>query len=148
METPKGGADKAVTAVDRAQVRVFLRPIAPPAALGLAAFSGSTIIVATWITRWWGDADSPKIFFPFVGLWGGLAQFLAGLYGIAARDTLVSVVNTIWGSFWMAIGILYAFVVSESTLSSAPREFISTNLTTLSSGCWSCRGPQRLRALS
>lgn len=95
---------------DPAQVRVVLRPIAPPAALGLAGFAGSTLIVGTWICRWWGGPDSPTIFFPFVGLWGGLAQFIAGIYGFAARDVLVSVVNTMWGSFWMAVGVLYAFV--------------------------------------
>lgn len=71
--------------------RVFLRPIAPPAALGLAGFSGSTFIVSMWIAGWWGDAKSPTIFFPFIGVFGGLAQFIAGIYGFLARDTLVSV---------------------------------------------------------
>ena len=41
----------------------------------------------------------------------GLAQFIAGIKGFEARDTLVTVVNTMWGSFWLAIGILYAFTV-------------------------------------
>ena len=54
---------------------------------------------------------------PFVGLFGGLAQFIAGLYGFKARDTLVTVINTMWGSFWISIGILYAFVVSFAFLS-------------------------------
>lgn len=36
-------------------------------------------------------------------LWEGLAQFIAGIYGIPARDVLVSVVNTMWGAFWMSI---------------------------------------------
>ncbi|EXJ80892.1 hypothetical protein A1O3_07180 [Capronia epimyces CBS 606.96] len=97
-----------------AQVRITLRPIAPPAALGLAGFAGSTLIVSTWVCRWWGNPDSPLLFFPFIGLWGGLAQFIAGLYGFAARDVLVTVVNTMWGSFWMALGILYAFVAAGS----------------------------------
>jgi len=45
--------------------------------------------------------------------WGiGLAQFIAGIKGFEARDTLVTVINTMWGSFWLAIGILYAFTVS------------------------------------
>jgi succinate-acetate transporter protein len=41
----------------------------------------------------------------------GLAQFIAGIKGFEARDTLVTVINTMWGSFWLAIGILYAFTV-------------------------------------
>lgn len=112
--------------------RIFLRPIAPPAALGLAGFAGSTFITSSYIANWWGSPDSPTIFFPFVGVFGGLAQFLAGLRGFDARDgefveeetkvndpvllrmflsALVSVINTMWGSFWISIGILYAFVV-------------------------------------
>lgn len=93
-------------------VQIFLKPIAPPAALGLAGFAGSTFITSSWIAQWWGNGASPTIFFPFVGLFGGLAQFIAGLYGFSARDTLVTVINTMWGSFWIAIGLLYAFVAA------------------------------------
>jgi succinate-acetate transporter protein len=93
------------------QVQIFLKPIAPPAALGLAGFAGSTFIASSYIANWWGGPESPTIFFPFVGIFGGLAQFIAGLHGFQARDTLVTVINTMWGSFWMAIGVLYAFVV-------------------------------------
>jgi len=91
-------------------ITIFLQPIAPPAALGLAGFAGSTFITSTWIANWWGGPDSPLVFFPFVGIFGGLAQFIAGIYGFKARDTLVTVINGMWGCFWMAIGILYAFV--------------------------------------
>ncbi|KAJ9605391.1 hypothetical protein H2200_010048 [Cladophialophora chaetospira] len=97
---------------DPVQVRIALRPIAPPAALGLAGFAGSTLVVSTWICRWWGGPDSPALFFPFIGLWGGLAQFIAGIYGFAARDVLVSIINTMWGCFWMSIGILYGLVAT------------------------------------
>jgi len=93
-------------------VQIFLKPIAPPAALGLAGFAGSTFIASSYIANWWGGPESPTIFFPFVGIFGGLAQFIAGLYGFQARDTLVTVINTLWGSFWIAIGILYAFVAA------------------------------------
>lgn len=102
-------------------VRIFLRPIAPPAALGLAGFAGSTFITSSYIANWWGNTTSPTIFFPFVGIFGDLAQFIAGLYGFAARDTLVTVINTMWGSFWIAIGILYAFVVGLPTIASRIR---------------------------
>lgn len=93
-------------------VTIFLRPIAAPAALGLAGFSGSTFITASYIAGWWGNKDSPTIFFPFVAFWGGLGQFIAGLYGFAARDVLVTVIHVLWGSFWMSIGLLYLLVVS------------------------------------
>lgn len=73
-------------------IQIFLQPIAPPAALGLAGFAGSTWITSSYIANWWGNAESPTIFFPFVGIFGGLAQFIAGLYGFKARDTLVTVI--------------------------------------------------------
>jgi succinate-acetate transporter protein len=94
-------------------VSIFLQPIAPPAALGLAGFAGSTWITASWIANWWGSPDSPSIFFPFVAFFGGLAQFIAGLYGFHARDTLVSVINTMWGSFWISVGLLYLLVATK-----------------------------------
>ncbi|KAL4810822.1 GPR1/FUN34/yaaH family-domain-containing protein [Aspergillus unguis] len=93
-------------------VAIFLRPIAAPAALGLASFAGSTWITASWIANWWGSPESPTIFFPFVAFWGGLGQFIAGLYGYAARDTLVTVIHVMWGSFWMSIGLLYLLVAT------------------------------------
>jgi hypothetical protein len=107
-------------------VQIFLKPIAPPAALGLAGFAGSTFIASSYIADWWGGSESPTIFFPFVGIFGGLAQFIAGLYGFQARDTLVTVINTMWGSFWIAIGILYAFVVCQA---------VSLHLSQVSFGC-------------
>jgi len=98
-------------------VTIFLRPIAPPAALGLAGFAGSTWITASWIAGWWGNAQSPGVFFPFVAFWGGLAQFLAGLKGYHARDTLVTVIHVLWGSFWMSAGLLWFMVVSVQNVS-------------------------------
>ena len=95
------------------QTRVFLRPIAPPAALGLAGFAGSTWITASWIAGWWGTAESPPIFGPFVAFWGGLAQFIAGIFGFWARDTLATVIHTMWGAFWMSNGLLFFLMVRK-----------------------------------
>ncbi|TQB67711.1 hypothetical protein MPDQ_004905 [Monascus purpureus] len=83
------------------KVRTFLKPIAAPAAMGLAGFSCSTFITATYVARWWGGDRSPGIFFPFVAISGGVGQFIAGLFGYPARDTLVTVVHVLWGSFWI-----------------------------------------------
>ncbi|KAH8669785.1 GPR1/FUN34/yaaH family-domain-containing protein [Tricladium varicosporioides] len=95
-------------------VTIFLRPIAAPAALGLAGFAGSTWITASWIAGWWGNESSPTVFFPFVAFWGGLAQFLAGLQGYAARDVLVTVIHCMWGSFWMSTGTVYLLVTLKA----------------------------------
>lgn len=47
-------------------------------------------------------------------LWGGLAQFIAGLRGSQARDVLVNVLNTMWGAFWLSTGFLYLLVAVGS----------------------------------
>lgn len=111
------------------QITIFLRPIAPPAALALAGFSGSTFIAAAWIANWFGNSESPLIFFPFVAFWGGLAQFIAGIFGFLARDVLVTVINTMWGAFWMSIGLLYALVA----FGAVPPHAINTHFPELAS---------------
>lgn len=98
--------------------------------------AGSTWIFATFLTRWWGNAESPTIFFPFVAFWGGLAQFIAGIHAFWARDTLTLIVCSMWGkatycvlpvmpgrylifeacpstgSFWMSVGLLFLLVAT------------------------------------
>jgi len=112
-------------------ITIFLRPVAPPAAMGLAGFASSTWITAAWIAGWFGNDDSPLTFFPFVAFFGGLAQFIAGLQGFAARDVLVTVVNTMWGAFWLAVGLLYFLVVSLPCWQPASNKDGSTD-----KSCW------------
>ncbi|WEW61809.1 hypothetical protein PRK78_007305 [Emydomyces testavorans] len=110
-------------------VTIFLKPIAAPAALGLAGFSGATWITASWIAGWWGNDTSPTIFFPFVALWGGVAQFIAALFGFPARDTLITVVHALWGSFWISIElaawfVVLAFFTWSAAIAAIARDFI------------------------
>ncbi|KAF7712102.1 Uncharacterized protein PECH_004450 [Penicillium ucsense] len=115
MSLEAGNSGKCERILERdPNVTIFLKPIAAPAALGLAGFAGSTFITSTYIAEWWGSANSPTIFFPFVAFWGGLGQFIAGLFGYAARDTLVTVIHVLWGSFWMSIGVLYLLTATGS----------------------------------
>ena len=93
-------------------VTIFLRPIATPLALGLASYAGSTWIVSSHLAGWWGNENSPLIFFPFVAVWGGLGQFIAGFFGYHARDILITVFHVLWGAFYISFGLLFAFEVS------------------------------------
>ena len=46
----------------------------------------------------------------------GLAQFLAGMWAFKARDGLATAMHGMWGSFWMAYGILeMIFTVGKTT---------------------------------
>jgi succinate-acetate transporter protein len=87
--------------------RIYLTPIAPPATLGLFGFFASTMVVSTWILGWWGTPKgSPPTMFEIAAMFGGLAQFAAGIWSFRARDQIGSALLTMWGTYWMAWGFL------------------------------------------
>lgn len=94
--------------------RVVLEPIAAPSVLGLFGFAGATFIVAGNLAGWYGNSTSALFLFPFAALFGGLAQFIAGLYGFRARDVLATAMHGTWGSFWLAYGLLYLLAATHA----------------------------------
>jgi len=90
----------------REHTRVFLQPIAAPSILGLFGFAGATFIVATHLAGWYGTTRSPEYLFPFAAAFGGVAQFAAAMWAYRARDGLATAMHGMWGSFWIAYGIL------------------------------------------
>lgn len=99
----------------RRQTRVVLQPIAAPSILGLYAFSAATMMVAANLAGWYGDARSPEFLFPFAAIFGGLAQLLAGMWSFRARDALATAMHGMWGSFWLAYGLLWLLVAAGVT---------------------------------
>lgn len=89
------------------QTRVFLQPVAAPSILGLFGFAGATFMVAANMAGWYGDARSGLYIFPFAATFGGLAQFVAGLWAYRARDGIATAMHGMWGSFWLAYGLLW-----------------------------------------
>jgi uncharacterized protein len=94
----------------REHTRVMLQPIAAPSILGLFGFSGATFIVAAHLAGWYGSTQSPAFLFPFAAMFGGLAQFLAGMWAFKARDGVATAMHGMWGSFWLAYGLLNLLV--------------------------------------
>src|ERR687887_2837183 len=90
--------------------RVFLQPIAAPSILGLAGFAGATFIVASNLAGWWGTPKSPLALAPFAAMFGGVAQFMAGMWAYRARDAIATLAHGTWGSFWIAYLILNVLV--------------------------------------
>jgi succinate-acetate transporter protein len=86
--------------------RIFLQPIAAPSILGLFGFAGATFIVAAHLAGWYGSTDTPLYLAPFAAVFGGVAQFAAGMFAFRARDGLATAMHGMWGSFWIAFGIL------------------------------------------
>jgi succinate-acetate transporter protein len=89
---------------------VFLQPIAAPSILGLAGFAGATFVVASNLAGWWGTPASPLALAPFAAVFGGLAQFMAGMWAFRARDAVATLAHGTWGSFWLAYLILNIMV--------------------------------------
>jgi succinate-acetate transporter protein len=93
--------------------RVYLTPIAPPVTLGLFGFFASTMMVSTWLLGWWGNDASPGTMFEIAACFGGVAQFAAGLWSFRARDYKGSTLLTMWGTYWMAWGLLQALAAAH-----------------------------------
>jgi hypothetical protein len=97
-------ADELVT--PEGSPHILLQPLAAPSILGLYGFAGATFIVAAHMAGWYGGDRTELYLFPFVALFGGLAQFLAGMWAYHARDGLATAIHGMWGAFWMAYGVL------------------------------------------
>jgi uncharacterized protein len=98
------------------QARIYLQPIAAPSILGLYGLAGATFIVAAHMAHWFGDSTTSLYLFPFAAIFGGLAQFLAGMWAYKARDGVATAIHGMWGSFWMAYGVLnLIFAVGKLT---------------------------------
>jgi len=88
-----------------ARTHAFLQPNAAPSILGLFGFSVATLMVGAYMAGWFGS--SAAYLMPIAVFFGGLAQFLAGMWGFKARDGLATAMHSMWGSFWMGFGLLY-----------------------------------------
>jgi succinate-acetate transporter protein len=100
--------------------RVVLTPIAAPSILGLYGFAGATFIVAAHLAGWYGSARSGLYLFPFAAMFGGLAQFLAGMWAYRARDAVATAMHGMWGAFWLAYGILNLLFATKTLVEPSP----------------------------
>jgi succinate-acetate transporter protein len=103
-----------------ARPRVFLQPIAAPSVLGLFGFAGATFIVASNLAGWWGSDQSPMYLAPFALAFGGIAQFLAGMWAYRARDAVATAMHGMWGAFWIAYGILQVLLATKTLPAPSP----------------------------
>jgi len=88
------------------RAEVLLQPFAAPSILGLYGFAASTFMVAAHMAHWYGSSQSDLYLAPFCVMFGGVAQFLAGMWAYRVRDGLATAMHGMWGAFWIAFGIL------------------------------------------
>ena len=97
---------------------ITLQPIAAPSILGFFGLAAAACLVGAHMAGWYGSSTAPEYLFPFVALFGGLTQLLAGMWAFKARDGLATALHGTWGSFWLAYGALY-LLVANGTLAAA-----------------------------
>src|SRR5690348_9899978 len=97
---------------DTAPARIYLQPVAAPSILGLFGFAGATFMVAAHMAGWYTGTNTFLYLTPFAVMFGGLAQFLAGMWAFRARDGLATAMHGMWGSFWIAFGALNLMFVN------------------------------------
>jgi succinate-acetate transporter protein len=97
----------------RQHSQITLQPVAAPSILGLYGFAGATFMVASNLAGWWGDETSAQFLFPFAAFFGGMAQFLAGMWAYRARDGLATAMHGTWGAFWLGYGLLSLLVATD-----------------------------------
>ena len=93
-----------------ARPRVMLQPYAAPSVLGLFGFAAATFMVALHLTGVYGGAKTNGELWPFAAMFGGVAQFMAGMWAFRVRDTIATAMHGMWGSFWIAFGIFNLLV--------------------------------------
>lgn len=120
---PSDAAGSAAQAADgqdasfwRAHTQISLSPVAAPSILGLFGFAAATFMVAANLAQWYGTTTAgviitPLVLFPFAMFFGGLGQFLAGMWSYRARDGLATAMHGMWGAFWLAYGLYFLLAV-------------------------------------
>ncbi|MGH2882147.1 MAG: acetate uptake transporter, partial [Solirubrobacteraceae bacterium] len=108
--TPARQADVAPAPEPEPMQYVTAPVTANPVALALAGFALSTFILSMFNAHLVNTAGEPILYGALL-FYGGLAQFLAGMWGFRTGDTFVATIFGSYGAFWLAlwaIDTLYA----------------------------------------
>jgi succinate-acetate transporter protein len=86
-------------------------PLADPAALGLGAFALTTFILSAHNA--FGAKTVPLLAFLGYGLfYGGLGQFMAGMFEFRNRNIFGATAFSTYGAFWMGLSAFVILVVA------------------------------------
>ncbi|HEU5421099.1 MAG TPA: acetate uptake transporter [Streptosporangiaceae bacterium] len=107
------------------QVRTVHAPAADPAALGLGGFALTTFLLSAHNAGWAPD-------FAWIGpafFYGGLAQFMAGMWELRNRNVFGCTAFTTYGAFWLSLGLfIYLFLSNKAVSTSLGATGLSKDL--------------------
>ncbi|MDN5914306.1 MAG: acetate uptake transporter [Pseudonocardia sp.] len=84
-------------------------PVADPAPLGLGAFAATTFLLSLFNAGIVAESLEPVVL-PVALFYGGLAQFLAGMWEFRNRNTFGALAFTSYGAFWLSFAAYVQFV--------------------------------------
>jgi succinate-acetate transporter protein len=122
---PSREADVAPAAADPTGGRSIMWAPADPGPLGLAGFAGTTFVLSLINAGLVGDKTHPGGgLLPLVAAlalaYGGIAQFLAGIWEFRTGNTFGAVAFCSYGAFWISF-----FFIVQSVAGNAPAEVFS-----------------------
>ena len=92
--------------------------IADPGPLGLAAFALTTFVLSLFNIGDRPEALEPVVL-PLALFYGGIAQFLAGMWEFRKGNTFGATAFSSYGAFWLAFSAYVQFIEPELTASGA-----------------------------
>jgi succinate-acetate transporter protein len=101
-----GQPDDARTATER-YTSIFLQPIAAPSVLGYFAGATGFLLFGVWLGGSLGGPANAIVLFPFLLLFAGIGQLVAGMWSYRPRDAVAASIHGVWGGFWLAYGLLW-----------------------------------------
>jgi uncharacterized protein len=129
MATPQDERDDVGTLAERdptARGGAPVQAVADPAPLGLAGFALTTLLLSAKNAGWMGGATGPDIWLGMAIFYGGLAQFMAGMWEFRNRNTFGATAFSSFGAFWMGLGIIFFFPsVTKAALGTDPNLALS-----------------------
>ena len=84
--------------------------IADPAPLGLGAFAMTTFVLSVFNAGLVSDMALEAVVLPLALFYGGLAQFLAGMWEFRKGNTFGALAFSSFGGFWMSFAAYVKFV--------------------------------------
>jgi succinate-acetate transporter protein len=84
--------------------------IADPGPLGLAAFAMTTFVLSAFNAGLVSDEKLKAVVLPLALFYGGLAQFMAGMWEFRKANTFGALAFTSFGAFWLSFATYAKFV--------------------------------------
>lgn len=85
-------------------------PVADPAPLGLAAFASTTFVLSVFNANIITNTKLEAVVLPLALFYGGLSQFLAGMWEFRNRNTFGALAFTSFGAFWLSFAAFVKYV--------------------------------------